>query len=307
MPLDWSAYDGFDWANARQFPLAEQGWRDVEEFVAGLLHLPEDTRHTIWGSASPPGRYAATVVRIAPEAAHAFAERAAARGIAQIGVKVFKTTPDAWREGRSLVEFHNHRLPRLPGLPHPRVQRSLEAGIHRQGGQERLYVVQEWIAGASLEDLLRRVWPREPLSGSQARALIEELLGGIVLPLWSVGTVWWDVRDANFCYDRECEHLVMIDVDSLAAFADEILDTPTLWTRRSKGRSTALARLRQMTIRLTLAQGLRPRSRVEQTVTRAWNEVLEPALLRLGQGSDEERAARLALASFVPRCPGLEE
>jgi hypothetical protein len=307
MSLDWSAYDGFDWANSRQLPLPEPGRQDVEEFVAGLLRLPEATRRTTWGSASPPGRYAATVVRIVPGVAHPFAERATVQGIAQIAVKLFKTSADAWREGRSLVEFHNRQFPRLPGLPHPRVQRSLEAGIQHQGCQERIYVVQEWVGGASLEDLLRRQWPREPLSGGQAQGLIEQLLGGIVLPLWSVGTVWWDVRDANFCYDRERERLVLIDVDSLAAFADEILDTPTLWTRRSKGRTTALARLRQMTIRLTAAQGLRPRSRVEQTITRAWKELLEPALLRLGQACAAERAAREALTSFLERLPGLAE
>src|SRR5262249_11383290 len=112
---------------------------------------------------------------------------------------------------------------------------------------------------------------------------------------------WWDVRDANYCYCTARDRLSLIDVDSLGAYADEILSTPDVWTKRDKGRATALARLRHMTIRLVLAQGVRGRQKVAATLTSVWQEELEPALLRLGKGVDRKPEAVSALQRFLDK------
>src|SRR5262249_34424605 len=136
--------------------------------------------------------------------------------------------------------------------------------------------------------------------GRHARDLIEQLFGGIIIPLWSAGTVWWDVRDANYCV-TPVGRLQLIDVDSLAAYADEILDTPDDWERRTKGKDTALARLRQMTIRLVLAQGSKGKSKIEKAVRDAWQSDLEPALRALGQSPNSGEVGSAALARFIER------
>jgi hypothetical protein len=236
-------------------------------------------------------------VRLRPGLAHRYRDEAAERGVGAVGVKVFKTTPDARREAELLVPFHRDDLHRLPGLPSGHVQRSVTAGVWR--GQA--FVIQEWVAGDSLEDLIRRRWPTEPLAGARARSLVSQLLGRIVVPLWSAGTVWWDVRDANYCYDEPRDHLTLIDVDSLAAYADEILRNPGVWQRRDKGRETALARLRQMTLRLLLAQGLRPRRRVEAGLSEALANELTPTLARLGHQLEASSQAESALERFLDR------
>ena len=58
---------------------------------------------------------------------------------------------------------------------------------------------------------------------------------GAIIPLWSEGTIWWDIRDANFCWDQAARRLTLIDTDSLAAYADEIQQRPAVWQRREKG------------------------------------------------------------------------
>jgi serine/threonine protein kinase len=76
------------------------------------------------------------------------------------------------------------------------VQKSLDAGVRwdRQG-EERAFIIQEWVDGDSLEDLLRRRGPAEPFAGAVIRSILDQLLGGIIIPLWADGTVGWDVRD----------------------------------------------------------------------------------------------------------------
>jgi len=61
MPVKWQDYDGFDWAGARQSPMDVCQRAAVVELVADLLELSQADRHSVWGRASPPGRFAATV------------------------------------------------------------------------------------------------------------------------------------------------------------------------------------------------------------------------------------------------------
>ncbi len=91
MAIDWQSYDNFGWASARQDPMKEAERATVADLVADLLGLREEDCRQVWGFASSPGRYAATVIRVRAGIRHHYQERAAASQIGEVGVKVFKT------------------------------------------------------------------------------------------------------------------------------------------------------------------------------------------------------------------------
>ncbi|MBV8406877.1 MAG: hypothetical protein JOY64_04545 [Alphaproteobacteria bacterium] len=300
MAIDWTAYDSFAWSKAKQSPMDDGQKAAIAQCAADILALAADERQQAWGQASPPGRFAATVIRVPPGVAHAFKASAAEEGIDEIGLKLFKTTRDAEREAAKVLVFHMGELKRLPGIPNPLVQRSLAAGMYGEGtGRARGYVVQEWVQGATLEDWLRTCWPIHPPDGDSVCNIIEQLFDGIIIPLWHAGTVWWDIRDANFCYCEQRQVLRMIDVDSLGAYAREILGQNGRWDAREKGRATALARLRRACVRLLCAQADAPKGRIENALHEAWASILEPELRLLGIKANGDRAARAALGAFI--------
>lgn len=295
--LDWSHYDRwFLGRNSQQHPLNESERTVLEAVAADIAGVPAVGRRTIWGRCSPPGRFAATVIWLSEPSSHRFADSAAAHGIDDVGLKLFKTTADATRQGRKTVDFSTSLLPRLPGLPNDHVQRVITAGEWHDCGAARHFVVQEWVQGHTLEELHARTRPSQPPDTRLVRALVEQLFSAIVVPLWSAGTVWWDIRDANFCWNPATERLTMIDVDSLAAYAEEAI-AGHRWVRRDKGRSTALRRLRAMTWRILRAQQASC-SVTASRFDRAWDD-LEPALRTVGKSFDTRPAE--AIARFLDR------
>lgn len=288
--LNWTNYERFDWANAQQQPLSDAERADIELFTADVLKIEDAVQDVLWGCCSPPGRFAATVVHIATNVNHCYKAKSKAMGIGEIGLKIYKTTADAKREGSKAAIFHDEQLSRLPGLPNQNVQRTIAAGVSNRVASSRHFIVQEWIAGETLEQLVRRRWPTDPIDSEVARSVITQLLGRIVIPLWSVGVVWWDFRDANFVWNGVSRKLTMIDVDSLAAYAHEILESPDVWPRRDKGRKTAISRLHQMVLRVLLSQGIGPRATVTRTVKQAWNDELQDMLMRIGKQSVDANA-----------------
>jgi hypothetical protein len=306
MPVEWRGYDSFDWDGSQQEPMGRSEREAVEVLAGDLLGLGPEARRQPWGVASPPGRFAATVIHVYPTIDHRFRQAAAGRGIREVGVKVFKRTSDARQEARRVLPFYSAWIHQLPGLPNEHVQRTLEAGMGKDaGGHERAWIIQEWVTGETLEGLLRRRWPGEPADGACVGAILEQLLGDIIIPLWSEGTLWWDVRDANYTWNERAGRLTLIDVDALAAYMEEIVLTPDVWSRRDRGRATALARLRQMTLRLLLAQGREVGKGIRAALIPAWQEELEPALRELGheplRGSEGVRSATASLHRFFSR------
>jgi hypothetical protein len=284
MALDWRHYDGFDWASAQQSPMRADERAEIEILAANLMGVSRDDRLEGWGIASPPGRFAATVIQILLNIRHRYLDQASARQIAAVGVKIFKTNGDALREAKRVLPFHHEQVHKLPGLPNDLVQKSLGGGIHRNNrGVARYYFIQEWVPGDTLEALLRRKWSSAPADVDCVRSILEQLFLKIIIPLWSEGTIWWDIREANYCWDEALGKLQLIDIDSLAAYADEILKTPDVWERRDKGRKVALARLRQMTLRLLIAPRLGAKRKIQSQLVALWNSDLEPALNALGR------------------------
>lgn len=302
MPLDWTLYDGFDWSGASQSPMdpAERG--AIEDLAARTLGVAAGDTELVWGHASPPGRFASTVVRVAPQIAHTFQETAAARKVGDVAVKIYKTNGDARREFAKLLPFHNGLLQRLPGMPHPRIQQTFEARWQTdRAGSERGTLVQQWVCGQTLEEILADADSAGQLSSATVREFLRQVLGEIIIPLWGVGLVWWDIRDANWCYDSAGAGVTVIDVDSLAAYADEIMETPTEWARRDKGRETALGRLRQTAWRLLETQVTGPKRKAELAHKALWQSEMEPVLRALGHAPDSRDNALGALDRYLAR------
>lgn len=215
----------------------------------------------------------AEVVRIGHGIRHRFARAARLAGIETVGIKVFKSGNDGKAEGKKAVRFHCEDRLALGDLGGAAVQRSLTAE-HRNGGY---YAVVEWIDGEVLDVVLERTMP-----DGLGHALLEQLFGSKIIPLWSRGLIFWDVRAANFCWDSRSARLVLIDVDSLADCGQEVLRPSSDWSRREKWRRTALRRLRSLTLRIVQGAGHREtRVACKDAVYRFWATHLEPVLATL--------------------------
>lgn len=308
MPLAWHDYEAFDWRHAQQHPLTHTQRVALEAWVADVLALPPAVRANLWGSASPPGRYAATVVQIAAAVPHRFLAQAHTHGVRTIGVKVFKPTADALREAQRVLPLHRQGFTCLPGLPHAQVQQTVDAGLHPDStGKARPYVIQEWVAGQTLADILRGREHGAPLDGGTVHLLITELLSGIIIPLWHRGLIWWDIRAANYCWEPQRQRLILIDIDALAAYADEILATPLCWVRRATGQATALTRLRGLALRCLLAQHLPRRSGARTVLHTAWQHDVAPTLQALGRVAGSAEARETAIAAVQTLLTTLEQ
>jgi hypothetical protein len=133
-------------------------------------------------------------------------------------------------------------------LPNELVQGVYDADEHNC----TFFLVQAWIEGGSLETYLNR---KTQLPPDVVQQLLKDLFEGIIIPLWSAGTIWWDIRAGNFCVtERDSkQRLVLIDTDSLLAYADEIIETPLVFTKRNHGKVTALKRIKTIVTDLVIS------------------------------------------------------
>lgn len=240
MSLNWNNYDDYFNHPRDQQQIDANTKFEIEKIANEILGLDDETLKSTWGSCSPPGVFAQTVVRVESSTPHRFS------GICQkkaIGLKIFKKG-----KGRKLVLDHKHLRNKLPGLPNDFVQEVYDAGEHN----DTFYLVQEWVEGNSLENFLASQTHTTP---DVAQKLLNDLFEGIIIPLWSAGTIWWDIRAGNFCVTERDgkQRLVLIDTDSLLAYAEEIIETPHVFTKRNHGKVTALKRIKTIATDLVLS------------------------------------------------------
>ena len=240
MPLIWNNYDAYFNDPRDQQQIDDNTKLEMEKIASEILGLDRQTVQSTWGSCSPPGVFAQTVVRVESSIPHRFT------GICQnkaIGLKIFKNG-----KGCKLVHGHTHSRRKLPGLPNDFVQEVYDADEHNG----TFFLAQAWIEGESLETYLNR---KTHLPPDVAQQLLKDLFEGIIIPLWSAGTIWWDFRAGNFCVtERDSkQRLVLIDTDSLLAYADEIIETPLVFTKRNHGKVTALKRIKKIVTNLVLS------------------------------------------------------
>ena len=244
MPLNWNNYDEYFTHPRDQQQIDDSTKLDIERIAAAILQLDTETLSLPWGACSAPGVYAQTVIRVDSDIPHRFT------GICEkkaIGLKIFKKGKE--KHSRKLVNDHKHLRSRMPGMPNDFVQDVYDADEHNG----TFFLVQAWIAGDSLDSFLIK---QKPIAPEVAKQLLSDLFEEILIPLWSVGLIWWDIRGGNLCVTERDgkQRLVIIDTDSLLAYAEEIIETPLVFTKRNHGKVTAMKRIKTIVTDLALAR-----------------------------------------------------
>jgi len=111
------------------------------------------------------------------------------------------------------------------------------------------------------------------------RRIADDLFKEIIIPLWAKGSSWWDVRASNYVVTTD-GRLMMIDSDSVGAYADEILKTPKVFAERNHGSITAMKRY--ATILVTMAGRLAVRgtkATVQREVRALFVRQLQPVFV----------------------------
>ena len=202
MPLNWNNYDAYFNDPRDQQQIDDNRKIEIERIAGEILHLDAQTMKSNWGSCSPPGVFAQTVVRVESSTPNRFTSICQNKAI---GLKIFKNG-----KGCKLVHGHTHSRRKLPGLPNDFVQEVYDADEHNG----TFFLAQAWIEGESLETYLNR---KTHLPPDVAQQLLKDLFEGIIIPLWSAGTIWWDFRAGNFCVtERDSkQRLVLIKRQSI--------------------------------------------------------------------------------------------
>lgn len=291
MPLNWGNYDDYFCGDKTrsQKPINEIKKRMLESGTAELLELDPHWQETTWGACSEPGCYGVTVIRIGSEVRHKWN----LEGGRATGLKIFHLEGFGGRKAKDLVEFHLNLRSHYPGLPNAQVQEVIGGG--RLGfklpdeNQERYFLVQDWIDGVTWNDLVRG----QSVSVKDAEMLVNSLFGGIIIPLWSRGVMWWDVRGDNYCVRPRADGLevVMIDTDSLEPYHKEIIETPSDFTKRDLKKLTALRRLKTMIKDLSAnvlrgAGAKRKDQQTEACMGPFFAHLSKPGLVDQGQAQD---------------------
>ena len=151
------------------------------------------------------------------------------------------------------------------------IQKSLAAGIYRQGGALHPYAILEYIPGAELADLIEgggMVFPA-------ACRMIEKILLDIWIPIWGAGMRFKDCHLGNFILGSD-GYVYMIDTEQIRKDVAEWLLTPDVWKQRNRHEELGISRLPRLIVRLIRAA--KPDCK-EGTVDREVRELLGEAFL----------------------------
>ncbi|MGA3179476.1 MAG: hypothetical protein ABSF38_03945 [Verrucomicrobiota bacterium] len=244
LKLNWcDNYDRYRWMEVNQPKMIPPEKEIIEGLGVKILGLTKKDAAICWGVAHPPGRFAATVISINQNIQHKYSKPGK-----KMALKIFKTNEDTRKESPRLVKFHNELRKDLPGLPTEYVQEVFHAGNEvAADGLAYDFLIQEWIEGETLEDMLNGKIER-----GDVLKMLDDLFGQIVIPLWAAGTAFWDIRDSNYVFTPD-KRLMMIDSDTVVAFAEEITAKPAVYERRNIGKLEAMKRYAMTVSRMTAA------------------------------------------------------
>jgi len=256
--LNWHPYNQFDWENSAQTQFTPPEKNEFERLAAKILWVPGVEMNDCWGTVHPPGRNA-VVIQVHPHVRHRF-ER---NGIRQVGLKIYNQV-DGKVMWPSVSKFHAAQRKKLPGLPNAHVQEVLDYGVIQDDhGVERGYLVQQWVEGVVLEERIKG-----DLTADEVLQIADDLFLEIIIPLWAKGSSWWDVRASNYVVTTD-GRLMMIDSDSVGAYADEILRTPKVFAKRNRGSITAMKRYANILFSMAGRQAVRGTKTTVQREVRA--------------------------------------
>jgi len=267
--LNWKPYNQHDWKKSKQRPFNCAEKLQFEKLAAKVLWVPGVEMNGCWGTVHPPGRNA-TVIQMHPFIRHRFEWQ----GVRPIGLKIFNLV-DGKVMWPSVFRFHESQRDQLPGLPNPHVQEVLDCDVIQDDhGVARGYLVQQWVEGVVLEEKIRA-----GLSAAEVLQIADDLFQKIIIPLWSKGSSWWDVRDSNYVVTPD-GRLMMIDSDSVGAYADEILRTPKVFAKRNRGSITAMKRYATMLVTMAGRLAVRgTKATVQREVRALFDRHLQPVFV----------------------------
>jgi hypothetical protein len=271
--INWKPYDGYKWGQVQQAKMSREQKAIVERIAIGILALRRPERAICWGTAHPPGRHTQTVIRLASRLRHRYAKHGPDLGLKIF--KIFNPKNDCPAMAAEMVKFHRDLRHLLPGLPHDHVQEVHAADIVRDAtGAECHYLIQQWIEGDVLEDKIKAGFGVDEFF-----RMADDLFLKIIIPLWSQGTAWWDVRDSNYVFTPQ-RRLVMIDSDTLGQDAAEITAPTPIYTARNSHKITAMIRYRSTIGRMAGAclgaGGKGRKGQTVQEVRRLFTSLLSP-------------------------------
>lgn len=242
--INWvDHYDSYKWDQSDQSPLAANEKKAIEEMAIEILGIRAGIPKQYWGVAHPPGRHAHTVIHLSQNLRHLFSQHGAT-----LGLKIFNAGNDCPWMGPKMVTFQTTQRNLLPGLPNAHVQRVFDGGFATTKSNVRhAYLIQEWIEGETLEGKIA-----SGIGVHDLLRVLDDLFLKIIIPLWSKGVVWWDVRDSNYIFTPD-KRLIMIDTDILAASVEEMAANSPVYTQRNRHSRTAMARYRAMIGRMAVS------------------------------------------------------
>ncbi len=244
--IDWEGYDRlFYEINTKHKPLSNTERRLLEERFQDLLGYPEGAT---WGKAGGFGNETEVVVALNQPPQHPMFANLVDGLQRSLALRIFRKN-----KGTRTLAFQKQRMELgLPvngeGALH--FQRVLAAGECNERG----YILHEWIEGPTLEWCHRHRWSQAPLSGMEAKSLIQDLVLGVVVTAWreasTTSGVLWDLRDANFVVEpvEDMHRLVLVDTGNLRHLLLER-------DNREGQIQAALKRLKAVTLRILGSQG----------------------------------------------------
>jgi len=222
--VDWAkCYDSYNWGKGKQKPMSATAKAKLENFAASVLGINPDDTKKCWGTAYPPGCFAATVIRVHDGIRHRFEKKGS-----PVCIKIYNRELGV-TQWKRIHTFHTQYRDKMPGLPANQVQNVLEVGPRELVNGDRPYLVQEWIEGQTLEALVEG---GSKVGVDDALNILDSLFLKLVIPAWSKGSKWWDARHSNYIYTPD-KRVVMIDPDVLGDYGREIATTPETFEKRN--------------------------------------------------------------------------
>jgi hypothetical protein len=258
--------------------IMEQRDMDVMAEVAQILGVKR--KRADWAILLRNGVRTHAVIATTADTEHRFRDQHK-----QVLVKLYRG--DGRSEGsKEYQAYHRDYFGRVPELTgNPFLQQSVDGGSWRGIGP---YAVTQFVQGEELAQVIER----PGLAGATAKAVLQDILFEIWIPVWSTGLRFKDCHPGNFVL-TPFGRTVMIDTEQMRKDVRELLVRDS-WAQRNEHEAAGLKRLPGLVARVVSAVHPKlAKAKVLREIKAILAAVkLAPALAALGR------------ADGSARCPG---
>lgn len=219
--IDWQRYNAyFNQIETNQEPMSHEIQVQIDDYLRPLLNIEQINEPVLIGEAYGFGNYTEVIIKIHNRPVDGeIGEMIPLDFTGEIAIRVLRADND----GEFFRERANQQRP-LNNTADGHFQRTF--GVLE--GNNRTFVVQEWVPGETIEWLRNNSWNSNPLNSDNVQKIIRQIVQGIIVPAWAIATaetgVLWDIRDANFVisnYEQVDEQVTdglkvkFVDIDNL--------------------------------------------------------------------------------------------